>query len=292
MDPPPVFYPIWLLDPAPLVDCVKRIARAGFDGVSFAAAPVNDPRRLDVLTPVQADALRQSLGAAGLDRTLHLLSDCYFAGEPHWSDALVRRVQQSIEACVRALAVPGLRPLVVSLDPICLPPGPQGALEPDLIVKMLSFLADLSHRYNMRPAIENWPKPGVGTPEALGRLISQAPGEVAILLDLGHLHMALSGGWCSRRSPADFVRALPAPVLEVHLHDNHGAVDEHLPPGEGTADLVGTLAALIAGGLDGPVTLECDLRPPGRPGLSEAAGRARQLIAEAAHRSAHARSDL
>lgn len=287
---PPILYPVWLLDPAPLADCIEEIARAGFDGVSFAAAPVNDPRQLDALTAAQADDLRRGLHRSGLARTLHLLSDYYFAGEPRRTEALVRRVQQSIEACVGTLAAPDLPPLVVSLDPICLPPGPQGVIELNLIVEMLSFLADLSRRYNMRPAIENWPKPAVGTPEALRELLSGSGGKVGILLDAGHLHMTLSSGWCSHRSAADFIHALPASVVELHLHDNHGALDDHLPPGEGTADLVGTLAALLERGFDGPVTLESDLRPAARPSLADAAGRTREILERASSRACSPRA--
>jgi len=275
----PILYPIWGLRSAPAADCVRQIARAGFDGVSFLAAPVDDPRRLDTMSAAEAQHLRRSLMRLGLERTLHVSSDHHFAGETSRSEQAVRRAQRSIEGCVRALSEPDLPPLIVSLDTICLPPGPTGVLhglppgptgvlDEPLMVEMLGFLLDLSGRFPIRPALENWPKPGVGTPEALRGILAQTGG-VGILLDLGHVNLALATDWCSCGSADEFIRALPAPVLEVHLHDNHGETDEHLPPGEGDADLVGAMGALVRLGFRGPLTVETGLRPNGRPGLAE-----------------------
>jgi sugar phosphate isomerase/epimerase len=119
----------------------------------------------------------------------------------------------------------------------------------------------------VRAAIENWPFAFLGTPEVLADVLAEAGGDVGILLDTGHAHIALAQGWCRQGSMADFVAALPAPVVEVHCHDNRGEDDEHLPPGEGTADIAGALAELARRGFSGPLTLECDLGAQGRPGL-------------------------
>jgi sugar phosphate isomerase/epimerase len=273
----PILYPIWFLDPKPLRKCVEEIAAAGFDGVTFAAAPLDDPRRLDNLQGREASELRRFLKSLGLMRSLHIFSDQYFAGQTQRTDRLVKGVQQSIERCVEALASDDEPPLIVSLDPICLPPFQTNAVDVDLVVEMLGFLVPLSEQLNVRAALENWPKPEVETPEALRRLLSRVRGPVGILLDTGHLHMALRRSWCEAKTPAEFIRALPAEVLEVHLHDNHGDADEHLPPGAGTADLAGIMRTLIEAGFRGPVTLECDLRPKGRPSPAEALQNVRQL---------------
>jgi len=57
-------------------------------------------------------------------------------------------------------------------------------------------------------------------------------------LDTGHLNV------CSKVDPGEWVEALGDKVAEVHLHDNHGKKDEHLPPGEGTFDFRGFLVLL------------------------------------------------
>jgi len=289
MNAPPILYPIWLLDRAPVSDCLSEVAGAGFDGVSFLAAPVDDPRRLDRLDERAAAELRERLAAGGLRRTLHIASDYYFAGLSRRSEGACRRARSSIERCIAALTSSETPPLIVSLDPICLPPGPKGVLDPPLIVEMLGFLTALGERYPIRVALENWPKPGVGTPEALREVLAAAPGPVGILLDLGHLNLALRSAWCPHRTPRDFILALPAPVLEVHLHDNHGEVDEHLPPGVGTSDMEAAFDALGERGFQGFVTVEADVRGLGRDGMREALRRARALAARAS--AGHARRE-
>ena len=275
----PLLYPIWTLDSRPIGDCLEQIAEVGFDGVSFIGGPTDDPRRVDSVSEQVAAALKNGLLRLALSRTLHVFSDLCFAGIAVRTESAVERARQGIESCVRALSGQGLPPLIVSLDPICLPPGPVGVVNPALIVEMLEFLVSLKKRYDIRPALENWPKPEVGTPEALKGILEHVGGEVGILLDTGHLNMAIHSEWCREKSPVEFIDHLPAPVLEVHLHDNHGTEDEHLPPGAGTADLAAVLKALKRRGFEGPVTLEVNLLAEGRPGLKSGLETARQLCA-------------
>ena len=277
----PIHYPVWMLPAWPLLQCVETIAAAGFDGVAFGAAPVDDPRRIDRLQGREAAELRSYLHDLGLGRSVHVMSDCYFAGMAERQEDVVAQAKEGIERAVRALAGEELPPLIVSHDPICLPPGPTGVPAPELLVEMVQFLVTLSARYNITPALEDWPKPEFGTPEAMRALLQDAGGEVGILLDTGHLHLALKSDWCTHTGHESFVQALPAPVVEVHLHDNHGRTDEHLPPGKGTATLAGILATLVAGGFGGPVTLECDLASGKSGGLAEGLERARRLCESA-----------
>lgn len=56
---------------------------------------------------------------------------------------------------------------------------------------------------------------------------------IGLLLDVGHLHVS------ARRMGFDFaagVRAVAPYVRELHLHDNDGQADQHLPLGRGTID--------------------------------------------------------
>ena len=45
-------------------------------------------------------------------------------------------------------------------------------------------------------------------------------------------------------------------LRHVHLHDNRGTGDDHLPLGAGTLDLTGCIRALKASGYDDTITLE------------------------------------
>ncbi len=69
------------------------------------------------------------------------------------------------------------------------------------------------------------------SPEVLARLIHEiGPENVGICLDIGHLTIFTRcqiGEWLSTLGPY---------IEELHLHDNHGILDEHLVMGRGTID--------------------------------------------------------
>jgi len=48
--------------------------------------------------------------------------------------------------------------------------------------------------------------------------------------DAGHWHLF------GRRPMAEWLRSVASKLFHLHLHDNHGRADEHLPVGEGTID--------------------------------------------------------
>jgi len=48
-------------------------------------------------------------------------------------------------------------------------------------------------------------------------------------------------------------------IANVHISDNHGSWEDHLPPGEGIIDFAKTFQALRRNGYTGPCNLECKL---------------------------------
>lgn len=74
------------------------------------------------------------------------------------------------------------------------------------------------------------------TPEDHLRALQSFP-DLAACLDFGHLHTV-------GLDPIAFANALGPRLIHVHLHDNRGQRDEHLPLGEGTLDLPTVLTAL------------------------------------------------
>jgi sugar phosphate isomerase/epimerase len=96
--------------------------------------------------------------------------------------------------------------------------------------------------------------------------------EILAAIDRPHLGIALDAGHAHLRGgdPAAAVRRLAPHLRHVHLHDNHGERDEHLPPGRGSIEWVPLLAALGDAGYTGPWMVE--LRTPRDPeALAEAA---------------------
>ena len=75
---------------------------------------------------------------------------------------------------------------------------------------------------------------------------------LGLLLDLGHLHVM------SQNAAAD-IAALPLPVHEVHVSDNSGKTDEHMPLGKGNLPIDEIAVELCKAGFEGIWTLE--MRP-------------------------------
>ncbi|RLF21993.1 MAG: hypothetical protein DRN15_03985 [Thermoprotei archaeon] len=60
---------------------------------------------------------------------------------------------------------------------------------------------------------------------------------VLLTLDLGHAHIA--------RELYNFIRKLSDVIVNVHIHDNDGAYDQHLPLGMGTLNYSAALSSLL-----------------------------------------------
>ena len=58
-------------------------------------------------------------------------------------------------------------------------------------------------------------------------------------LDVGHAHAFTS------LPPVQWVERLGSRIIHLHVHDNPGDDDRHLPPGEGTIDFPPLYAALL-----------------------------------------------
>lgn len=81
--------------------------------------------------------------------------------------------------------------------------------------------------------------------------------DFGILIDLGHLNIRQWG--IERHTAADFERflkALPLPVRELHVHDNKGRKDEHREMGAGNLPLASVVKSVQSIGFDGIVTVE------------------------------------
>ncbi len=78
---------------------------------------------------------------------------------------------------------------------------------------------------------------------------------LGVCLDLGHAHAF------SRVPVVEWVTALGTAVTYVHLHDNGGTRDEHLPLGQGNLPLHEVLAALQAHAPGALWALEADAAP-------------------------------
>jgi sugar phosphate isomerase/epimerase len=102
----------------------------------------------------------------------------------------------------------------------------------------------------------------LGVTLALENVFEQAPETIKKLLekinsprcgfcfDTGHWLVFSRTGW------KEWIEALGSRLVEVHLHDNMGEEDQHLPPGDGQFDFIGFFRNLWAQRLSPLYTLE------------------------------------
>lgn len=88
-------------------------------------------------------------------------------------------------------------------------------------------------------------------PTPLRRLLAKVDSAfLGYCMDAGHGHLF------SRVPLPEWIGALGPRLIEIHLHDNHGEADEHLPPGGGNIDFAGIFSRIEAQGLHPIFTIE------------------------------------
>jgi len=76
---------------------------------------------------------------------------------------------------------------------------------------------------------------------------------LGICIDVGHAHISQDAG---RQPIRNYLERYRGQLIHLHLHDNWGKADEHLPPGAGSIDWHAVLDAVSRVGYRGPGVLE------------------------------------
>lgn len=147
---------------------------------------------------------------------------------------------------------------LLAIHPL-LPFGNDPAQDPDAVLGInMGFLgkaADYARFYNVTLCLENLPHDHfpLSTPESVRNLVED--------MDLPNLKVCLDTGHCAMRGfpPGDAVRLIGPRLLQcLHVHDNDGHHDSHLPPGEGVIDWNDFRQALQDIHFQGALNLECN----------------------------------
>ena len=85
--------------------------------------------------------------------------------------------------------------------------------------------------------------------EVAGLVRSLDSPRAAVCVDLNHSNLA--------ENLSDAIADCSGTIATIHVSDNHGECEEHLPPGQGATDFAAAFAALRAAGYTGAVNLEC-----------------------------------
>jgi len=140
---------------------------------------------------------------------------------------------------------------VLVLHPVCL-----GLTRPSdrLDVPEVRRIAGYAAERGVRLALENLED----TVWLLDRVLEEIGGDpegtnLGICIDAGHAHMSHDAG---REPVTNYLERYAGQLEHVHLHDNHGASDEHLLPGDGTIDWSRALRTLEEIGFEKTAVLE------------------------------------
>ena len=137
------------------------------------------------------------------------------------------------------------------LHPVCL-----GLRVPDdrIDVPEIRRLADHAAARDVLLAVENVRD----SMEILDRVLDEIGDcpdrtNLGVCIDVGHAHMSRDAG---REPVPNYLDRYAGQLTHVHLHDNDGAADDHLVPGEGTIDWARVVRRLDEIGFEGTAVLE------------------------------------
>ena len=116
--------------------------------------------------------------------------------------------------------------------------------------RSLCELSRTIHDRGIPVSLENMPKLGITfghTPEELLRMVEGT--EIGICLDIGHAN--------TTGNMDDFMDLLPQ-TQNIHIHDNMGERDEHLPLGEGNIDCPAVFGRISSSGYSRNLVIEAE----------------------------------
>lgn len=181
---------------------------------------------LDVIDEHEVRQVAEILAKAGVRPRVHAP---FFDLNPGALDPLIR--QATGQRLEQTLRVAGL----LQADLMIVHPGVDKwrypRLEQAWLNLALEFFAPLVERAaqsGCRLAIENIYEE---SPDTLVQLVDGIDSDFfGHCFDAGHWHLF------GRRPMNEWLRSVSSSLFHLHLHDNHGRADEHLPVGDGTID--------------------------------------------------------
>jgi sugar phosphate isomerase/epimerase len=219
----------------PLADEIRRIAAAGFDFVDLTLEPPG-------AWPVEPDDVKALLKEAGLGVVGHTAWYLPIASPFPAVRAAARGV---FLTAFDAFAAIGVTHVNVHPDPVTrsYPRADVTAGNADAVAE----LAAAAKAQGLTLMVENVGRE-YSTVDALKPLLDAHP-DVRFHLDVGHANLA--GG-----TTRELLAAFGDRLAHVHVSDNFGADDLHLPLGAGSIAWPEAVEALQGSGYDGTVTLE------------------------------------
>lgn len=218
-------------------EIVSKIRQSKFEAIEIV---LESPNSVDSFSVEKRERLKEVLKESGLYSTIHAPFSYIDSASPNKDVrkmALVGLVEtfkiaKAIDAKIVTVHAPDYRVLLSEIL--------------DAYVETISALWSEIKDDGIKLAVENTMQNYRQFNRIMERLGNP---EIAITYDVGHAN--LNG------DPIKFLEEIPIErIANVHLHDNFGSKDEHLPIGYGRIDFSGVLKTLFKGGYDGLFVVE------------------------------------
>jgi sugar phosphate isomerase/epimerase len=231
----------------PLLDEVESIASLGFDYLELAMDP---PGAHHTVVREKKDDLLQALEEKKMGIVCHLPS---FLSTADLTEGIRRASVQEELASLESAAE--LNPLKVVVHP-----GYALGLGRYLLEKTMEYaleslieVVEKAETLGLTLCLENmFPRTSIMVrPDDFAEVFERIP-SLKMTLDTGHANIGAKG----RNRSLEFIGRFPDRIGHVHVSDNFGKEDNHIPIGTGTVDYPRIVKALKSTGYDDTVTLE------------------------------------
>ena len=224
----------------PLEDELRRIAADGFDFVDLTFEPPG-------AWPVDAGRVAALLRELGLPAVGHT---AYYLPIASPFPGLRAQAHLLFVAALDAFAAAGVTAVNVHPDPMVRLFPPQETVARN--AEAIALLTAEATKRGITLLVENLGR-SFSRADELAPIFDAAP-EARFHLDVGHANLGLARG--DENRTAGLLAAFRDRLAHVHVSDNIGGDDLHLPLGAGSIDWPAIVALLKQAGWDGTVTLE------------------------------------
>lgn len=231
----------------PILDEIAVCGRLGFDYLELAMDP---PLAHHSQLRRQLRDIREALEEYGLGIVCHLPT---FVNPADLTESLRSASLKEILSSLELAAELGASKAVLHPSYMVGLSSHVPELWMGYALESLSSIASLGRECGVLLCLENlFPKLSpFSTPEAFSDVFDRFQ-DLAMTLDIGHAHIGKDGMPRILRFISEFADR----IRHLHISDNRGCGDEHLPLGKGSLDFKATANALGKIGYRGTVTLE------------------------------------
>jgi sugar phosphate isomerase/epimerase len=231
----------------PVLEEIEIFARLGFDYLELAMDP---PMAHHQVIAGQRTAIVKSLEKHNLGLVCHLPT---FLSTADLADTIRQASLAEMLQSLEVAAILGAKKVVLHPSMVF---GMGGFVLETVKEHALAFVSTMvsaAQRLNITICLENMmPRNMLGVePDYFVEIFREFP-SLALTLDTGHANMGDPGGHRLKQLVTRFGDRLG----HVHVSDNQGVYDDHLPVGSGTVNFSAFIHALKKSGYDETITLE------------------------------------